>query len=406
MATLNESRGTMKMFRAGTHRTMSPAQTLQRLQPLLPSYGITRVANLTGLDRIGLPVVMVCRPNARSSAVFHGKGLDLHAAKASGIMEAIETWYAENALLPMHFASRRQLSGALPLAAVEQMASIPQSRYHADLPLLWVEAEDLIGGGPCWLPFEAVHMNLTQPAPPSSGCFSQSTNGLASGNCKLEAASHALCEVIERDATTLWRGLSAADKEARGVRLESIDSDLCRQVLELLQSSQMSLWVFDATSDIGIPCFLAFIDDRLAESDHIGQGAGCHPSRDVALLRALTEAVQVRTTYIAGSREDLTSNDYAPSVLAARRSAVQSLFPHGKPLGDFAQVKSFDFADFASEVDWILARLSAAGFAQALLVDLAHPGSELSVVRAVVPGLEGSDHLPDYQPGPRARRSL
>ena len=37
------------------------------------------VPNLT----IGLPVVMVVRPNARSLSVAQGKGLDLHAAKVS-----------------------------------------------------------------------------------------------------------------------------------------------------------------------------------------------------------------------------------------------------------------------------------------------------------------------------------
>jgi hypothetical protein len=30
--------------------------------------GITRIANVTGLDRIGVPVVMVWRPNSRSLA--------------------------------------------------------------------------------------------------------------------------------------------------------------------------------------------------------------------------------------------------------------------------------------------------------------------------------------------------
>jgi hypothetical protein len=39
-------------------------------------FGVTRIANLTGLDGTGIPVVMVCRPNARSSAVFNGKGVD------------------------------------------------------------------------------------------------------------------------------------------------------------------------------------------------------------------------------------------------------------------------------------------------------------------------------------------
>ena len=53
--------------------------------------GITRIANVTGLDRTGIPVVMVVRPNARSVAVSQGKGLTLAAAKASGVMEAAES---------------------------------------------------------------------------------------------------------------------------------------------------------------------------------------------------------------------------------------------------------------------------------------------------------------------------
>jgi len=51
--------------------------------------GITRVANVTGLDHVGIPVVMACRPNARGLAVSQGKGLTLDAAKASAVMESI-----------------------------------------------------------------------------------------------------------------------------------------------------------------------------------------------------------------------------------------------------------------------------------------------------------------------------
>ena len=39
-----------------------------RLVPHLARMGITRVANVTGLDRVGVPVVTVVRPNARSLA--------------------------------------------------------------------------------------------------------------------------------------------------------------------------------------------------------------------------------------------------------------------------------------------------------------------------------------------------
>ena len=66
-----------KCHRLGTHRILSPAETVARVTPLMALMGITRVADVTGLDRIGVPVVMVCRPNARSLAVSQGKGCDL-----------------------------------------------------------------------------------------------------------------------------------------------------------------------------------------------------------------------------------------------------------------------------------------------------------------------------------------
>jgi ribosomal protein S12 methylthiotransferase accessory factor len=100
-------RAGFKAYRHGTHRTLDPARTLARVQPHLARMGITRIANVTGLDRIGVPVVMVCRPNARSLAVSQGKGLTLDAAKASGVMEALELDHAERILLPLMLGSAR-----------------------------------------------------------------------------------------------------------------------------------------------------------------------------------------------------------------------------------------------------------------------------------------------------------
>ncbi len=51
-----------KGYRKGTHRLISPLETIERVQPHLTKFGITRVANITGLDKIGLPVVSVYRP--------------------------------------------------------------------------------------------------------------------------------------------------------------------------------------------------------------------------------------------------------------------------------------------------------------------------------------------------------
>ena len=158
-----------KAYRRGTHRTVDPATTLHRVQPHLAAIGITRIANVTGLDRIGVPVVMVCRPNARSLAVSQGKGLTLDAAKASGVMEALELHHAERIELPLKLGSARDLAKTHPLVDLDALPRLAESHFHLDLPILWVEGRDLITGAPAWLPYETVHTNYTLPLPTGSG---------------------------------------------------------------------------------------------------------------------------------------------------------------------------------------------------------------------------------------------
>src|SRR5476649_1138981 len=87
--------GTRKVAAGREHRIRSAEATFARVQKLFAPLGITRVANVPGLDCIGIPVVTVCRPNARSLALSQGKGVTLEAARTSGAMEAIELYHAE-----------------------------------------------------------------------------------------------------------------------------------------------------------------------------------------------------------------------------------------------------------------------------------------------------------------------
>lgn len=398
-----ESPAGLKTFRRGTHRTRSPDETIARMTPLLPRFGVTRIANMTGLDRIGVPVVMVCRPNARSSAVFHGKGLDLAAAKASGIMEAIETWHAENVTLPLRLASFAELANDSAVADVRGLPLTVNSRYDDNLSMLWVEGKNLIGDETMWVPYETIHMNGTLREAAGAGCFAASTNGLASGNHLLEAISHGLCEVIERDATTLWRRRDQRIRDCMRLDLDSVVDEPCRGLLAHLENADLDIAVWDVTTDIGVPAFQCLLVDRQGEIRHIGQGSGCHPASGIALLRALTEAVQVRTTYIAGSREDIRYDDYDLATLDARMTGARLLMRPVIAARDFAAIRSFDFDDLETEVSWIAARLESAGFGQVIAVDLSHAARGVPVARVVVPGLEGSDHIPDYTPGARAR---
>jgi ribosomal protein S12 methylthiotransferase accessory factor len=399
-----------KGFVAGTHRLVDPEETLARLRPLLPVMGITRVADVTGLDTIGLPVVMVCRPNARSLSVSQGKGLTLAAAKASGVMESVEHHHAERITLPLKLGTVKELRFTHQLADVASLARLSVGAFHDDLRTLWVAGQDLIAGGaPTWVPYEVVHTDYSLPLPPGSGSFVMSSSGLASGNHPLEAVSHAICELVERDATTLFHLSGEARRQKARVDLSTVDDPGCREVLDRYERAGVSAFVWEMTSDIGIPAFTCTIVDRDPNPHRpIGPmgGMGCHPSRGIALLRALTEAAQSRLTVITGSRDDV---HHGPDGAAGDLDAARRLLAE---VGGAPAPRSFlDAPDRAGEsfdddVAWAIDRLRAAGIAQAIAVDLTRPELGIPVVRVVIPGLEPLDEIPGYVPGARARRLL
>ena len=71
-------------------RAIPPEETWRRVEPLLRQHGITRLARLTGLDRIGIPVWNAVAPNARSIVINQGKGITDIDARVSAAMEALE----------------------------------------------------------------------------------------------------------------------------------------------------------------------------------------------------------------------------------------------------------------------------------------------------------------------------
>jgi YcaO-like protein with predicted kinase domain len=394
-----------KTYRLGTHRTVSPADTLARVRPLMARMGITRIANITGLDRIGVPVVMVCRPNSRSIAVSQGKGLDLTAAKVSGLMEAVETFHAETITSPLKLGSARELGRTHPLVEVPALPQAAGTPYHEDEALLWIEGRELIEGSSCWVPYELVHTNYTLPRGPASGCFPANTNGLASGNHVLEAVSHGICEVVERDATTLWKHSSERLRRQRAVDLGTVDDDACRAVLDRFERARIAVKVWDTTSDVGIASFYCLVMGRAEDDADPEFGGGCHPAREVALLRALTEAAQARTTYIAGSRDDFSPDDYGAAGRARRWRACRALMEGPAEGRDFRDVPTRMADGLGDDVAWAVQRLQTVGVRQTVVVDLTKPELGVPVVRVVIPGLEGPDkgERADYVPGPRVR---
>lgn len=394
-----------KRYFRGTHRTCAPEETLARLQPLLPGMGITRIANVTGLDRTGIPVVTVARPNARSVTVAQGKGLTLAAAKASGVMEAVEVWHAERIVKPLKLASYNEMRGEHRLVDVVRLPRVRDSRYHPALPLLWIEGVELMGGGSVWAPFELVSANYTLPAPPGSGCFQANTNGLASGNHFLEAVSHGLCEVVERDARTLWQHRAPGSRARRVLDPRSITDADCQSILARFEAASLQVRMWDVTSDVGIASFVCLVMGREGDDTDPEFGSGCHPVREIALLRALTEAAQARNTTITGARDDFHARLYSPAYRERRHKDCLQMLEAEEAQRDFVHVPSVETPSLDADLRRIFARLRAVDIEQVIAVDLTRDAVGVPVVRVIVPGLEGA--MDDsYAQGQRARRCL
>jgi len=398
-----------KQHRFGTHRISSPSVTLERVSAVARAFGITRVANITGLDVIGIPVVSVVRPNARSLAVAQGKGVDLIAAKVSGLMESIENYHAENIRKPLRLESERQIRAqGGRVIDVDGLARVAGGVYDPEARFLWVEGHEIFGRERAWLPFEVVHADYVVPLASNSGAFLLSDSGIASGNHALEATSHAICELVERDANTLWHYRTSAEKASCRINLDGIDDAACRWALSRFAAADVAVGVWDVTSDVGIPSFSCLIVDRSPDSFRpLGTmfGSGCHPCREVALFRALSEAAQSRLTVISGSRDDLGLAVYrrGMDLDEVANALATTTAPGARP---FTSVPTFDGDSIEQDVAWELAQLKSAGIAEVIAVDLTLKEFGIPVVRVVIPGLESMCDAPGFVPGRRLRARL
>ena len=374
---------------------------MERVRPLAAQMGITRLGNITGLDRIGIPVAIAVRPNSRSVSVAQGKGLDLPQAMASALMEACETFHAEEVGALRGAAYQDLVRGA---NVVDPATLCPGARkFDPAVPIVWIEGYDLLRGEACWVPAEIVHTDYIFAQP--DAYFLAGSNGLASGNHPIEAVNAALYELVERDAIAVWMAQPLRRRASRALDLASADDPDCRALLARYETAGIAVRAWDVTTDIGIAAFLCEVRDSTAGDPRRPtrfHGSGCHADRAIALARALTEAAQTRLTYIAGIRDDLSPDEYRAAPDDEIRDALLGAVALEFAPIPFAAAPSFAADDLGEDLRGALTRLEGVGINHVIAVDLTRPDLMIPVVRLVIPGLEWDPHHPNYRPGRRA----
>ena len=119
-------------------------------------------------------------------------------------------------------------------------------------------------------------------------------------------------------------------------------------------------------------------------------GQGAHLDPEIALKRAVTEAIQSRVIGLQGSREDLVrhASDYVADWGAAERK-FKRLKERAAKGGNSRLPTGPDkaYASLTEMLEDLLARMKAAGYERVTFVDLTHPRLQVPVVRTTVVGL-------------------
>ena len=371
----------------GTHRCRDPQETIEKVEGKLRVAGVTRIAEITHLDRIGIPVYSAIRPGAAEGAVsiYAGKGATKPQAKASAMMEAFERYSAEQQgtdnekIVLGHFA---EMDGAIdPKSLI-----LPANSYDVEnKDISWVKAVNAANDHECLLPSNAVY----HPYNPVKDqfLFKSNTNGLASGNVIEEAVFHGITEVVERDAWSIFEALRNPKME---VDCESTENPLIRDVLVKFQKAGVDIKLVDLTADVKIPTMAAVSDDSvLKDPALLTLGVGTHLDPEVAAIRALTEVAQSRATQIHGTREDTTRAVFMRKAGYKRMKRINKhWFGESKGVVNIADIENRAKKSFKEDIETSLKLLSECGFDKVLYTDLTRPEIDIPVVRVVIPGME------------------
>lgn len=392
-----------KLYRKETHRVKSPEETFEIVSALTETAGITRVADITKLDRLNIPVFSCIRPAAADGAisVYNGKGVTAIAARVSAIMEGLERYSAElQANDPLTTGKYPELAEEYEILDPAELI-LPEG-VDPDAVIPWTVGHEILRDDAGNLILEELFIPAAAVYHPMPShyysIFRTGTNGIASGNTLEEAAFHALCEVIERDA---W-SLCEAGKTA-GRMITDIEDDDIAGLLASFKEAGVDVLLRDITGDIGLPTIVAVSDDvSLKDPTLLCLGMGTHSSPKIAALRALTEVAQSRATQIHGAREDATIADVRKQIGYERTKRLNAKWFDETQTVPFSALKDVSADDFLDELKNTADALNSVGLQTVILKDLTRAELGISVVRVIVPGLE-SYAIDSSRMGPRCK---
>lgn len=390
----------IKFFK-GTHRVRDPKETIEINEKKLKTAGITRLTEITDLDRIKIPVFSAIRPTAQegSVSVYAGKGATKEQAKASAMMEGFERYSAERQdsdgerTIVDTYNNIQRGQSSVENALNPRDLILPKNFTTDNVEnsrLEWIEAEDIISEKDIYLPANAVfhpYIPTREVQPSPIAIFKGNTNGLASGNIIEESVLHGIFEVVERDA---WSIFELTKRNKKEINQDTIENDIINELLDKFHKEGINIKLMDLTADLKITTIAASADDTLLKDPALlTLGVGTHLNPEVAAVRALTEVAQSRATQIHGTREDTIRADFMRKAgYEHMKKMNKHYFSKEEERIDLGDIEDKSSNSIKKDIETSIEEVQKAGFNQVLYTDLRRDEIGISVVRVVIPKTE------------------
>jgi thioglycine synthase len=417
-------------------RVLSIDDTLVKVMPFCKEIGITRISDITFMDRLYIPNYSTTLPGTDDIFwVYGGKGTTRAQAKVSALMESIERYSSMPSINPRTTINDSYLHLSDSFDKVLHPAEVIEPvnpNYNEASTLDFLTGYDLLNDEEILVPAGIAYYRYFPKHPTVSIFQCSHTNGLASGTVLEEAICHALCEVIERDAVSIAdlcascipynivEKIGESFEEANCLDSHLLDSigakfvdeptiypdieidEVTREfppiknLLRKFSDAGIPLMIKNITQkDIHIPTIAASSIDWITHDYGLfAKGYGTHLDSRVALVRAITELAQTRAANIQGARDDLKRIQYKDNDEIYKRkwqfmtSSSLTGQNHQQNVINFSKIGTYVSKDILSDINFILAVLKEAGIRRAIIVNLTNPDIGIPVVRAIVPGLE------------------
>lgn len=370
-----------KKFTLDQDKVISPEETIRRFRERLGGVDLDILEKTIRIDngRLDIPVFFsTCgRDAARMTGTKKqmGKGATPEQAEASAVMELAERFsffsFAKNSANFFTDTYPKVRDRALPFDLIARSVHDDSDELDAALriferlPLKWTPAYNLTRQREVLIPFDwffAIN----------------EFNGPSAGNCREEALSQGICEIIERHVSSL---ISQERRPVPRIDPASATDPAVREMLRKYREAGIELTLSDFTLEMGIPSVgvLAFDPATFPETSEIVWTAGTTPDPEKALSRALTEVAQLAGDFNTGS-------NYVASGLPKFRHLADAGFvmnaPRTVPISALPDISD---DNIRVEVEREIAALADRNL-EVMVIDTMHPELRIPAYDTIVPG--------------------